>query len=61
MDNKQNLAWTGAKLILLGLGAVLVASIAAPLFKLVGIMLMAAGALAVLAGVMRRLVPFRSR
>lgn len=61
MSSKQNLAWTGAKLILLGLGAVLVASIAAPLFKLVGIMLMAAGALAVLASVMRRLVPFRSR
>ena len=61
MSNKQNLAWTGTKLIIVGLGAVLVASIAAPLFKLIGIMLMAAGLLAVLAGVMRRLVPFWQR
>ena len=61
MGSKQNLAWTGTKLIIVGLGAVLVASIAAPLFKLVGIMLMAAGLLAVLAGAMRRLVPFWPR
>ena len=36
MSNKQDLAWTGTKLIIVGLGAVLVASIAAPLFKLMG-------------------------
>ena len=47
--------------MLWGRGGVLGAGMAAQMFKLVGSMLMAAGALAVLAGVMRRLVPFRSR
>ena len=61
MENKQYLAWTGVKLFIVGLGAVLVASIAAPLFKLIGIMLIASGLLFVLVGVMGRLVPFRSK
>ena len=61
MGNKQNLGWIGVKLIVFGLGAVLIASVAAPLFKLTGIILMAGGVLFVLAGVMGRLVPFWPR